>query len=66
MRPEPVLNHTAAIRPRVTAYPRHDAAEQSFTVQMGGEWVVVRWKPSDAPSVVAKQLRDVANWLDAR
>jgi hypothetical protein len=47
-------------------YPRPDAAEFAFTVQVGSEWATVRWKPSDEARTVAQVLRDVATWLEAR
>ena len=53
-------------QPRVTMYPRVDAAEFAFTVQVGGDWATVRWKPSDDVGVVARRLRDVVAWLESR
>ena len=57
---------TPVTQPKVTVYPRHDATDFSMTLQVGQEWVVVRWGPQDDTRTVAKQLRDLASWLEIR
>lgn len=62
MRTEPEL----IAQPKVAVYPRQDAAEFAFTVQVGKDWATVRWRAHDDTTKVAQQLRDVVTWLEAR
>lgn len=57
------LRNPTSAAPRVAAYPRHDAAEYSFTVQVGDEWCTVKWDAADTPNAVAQRLSDVVAWM---